>query len=208
MPWLRIDDGFPEHRKLLALKRSERWTWVEVMCYCARQNNCGTVPARVGDVVRGATPRFVQMCIDVGLIDETDEGLKIHDWLIYNGDTIEAKVAAYLSKFPDASANDVQRAIGGKRELVLEVVRRYQEAVPDPVPEEPVTEPLGGSLSGSLSGTEVVHARAHPIPIDNPFLPSTSTTDPPSQPNGKEGRTEHEGNFIPPVETILKDVPL
>jgi len=47
MPWLRIDDGFTEHRKLLMLKRHDRWTWMEIMTYCARQNDGGHVPAGI-----------------------------------------------------------------------------------------------------------------------------------------------------------------
>jgi hypothetical protein len=185
MAWLRIDDGFPEHRKVLALKRTERWTWVELMCYCARQNDMGRVPHGVGDIVRGATRAFIRKCVDVGLIDETDEGLVVHDWLIYNADTIEAKVAAYLASHPEAGANEVQRAIGGKREIVLEVVRRHQEngslLVPDAVPEN--------HPSGSFSGTKSVHARAHPSPTPStnkePSLPSNESRAEP--PEGQEG---------------------
>jgi hypothetical protein len=82
--WLRVDDGFPEHAKLLALRRTDRWTWVEVLAYCARQNNGGVVPNGVHDVVKYATPLFLEKCADAGLLDVTDSGYVVHDWEDYN----------------------------------------------------------------------------------------------------------------------------
>lgn len=84
MAWLRIDDGFPEHRKIIALKRTERWTWMELMCYCARQNDMGHVPEGVGDIVRGATPAFIRKCVEIELLDRDEDGLRVHDWHDYN----------------------------------------------------------------------------------------------------------------------------
>ena len=87
MPWLRLDDGFPEHRKMLALDRNDRWTWLEILCFCARNSggtHAGTVPANIGEVLRYATPRFLRKCVEIGLLDEHAEGLKVHDWAEYN----------------------------------------------------------------------------------------------------------------------------
>lgn len=173
MAWLRVDDGMPEHRKVLGLPRKDRWTWLELLCYVARQNNGGHVPEGITDVLKFVTPKFVNACLEAGLLDrENDGGFCVHDWDIYNGETIEQKVAAYLSTNPEAGANDVHRAIGGKREIVLAVVRRFQgnqQPVPKAVPREPAGEPLGGSRSG----TQSVHARAHPSPTP---ITTTSTT--------------------------------
>jgi hypothetical protein len=85
MAWLRIDDGFTEHRKLLGLKRSDRWTWVELLTYCARQQNGGTVPENVCDVLRFVTPAFINQCVGLGLIDVEDDGtMVVHNWPKYN----------------------------------------------------------------------------------------------------------------------------
>jgi len=84
MPWLRIDDGFTEHRKLLMLKRHDRWTWMEIMTYCARQNDGGHVPAGISDILRYVTPQFLKKCVDAGLLDEDGTGYSVHDWLDYN----------------------------------------------------------------------------------------------------------------------------
>jgi hypothetical protein len=84
MAWLRVDDGLAEHRKILLLKRSERWTWMELLCYVARQNNGGHVPEGVGDVLRHVKPAFLQRCHELGLVDLEDGIYVVHDWNEYN----------------------------------------------------------------------------------------------------------------------------
>ena len=44
MTWLRIDDKFPRHPKVTRLMRGDRWTWLEVLCYCAEYKTEGYVP--------------------------------------------------------------------------------------------------------------------------------------------------------------------
>lgn len=176
MAWLRIDDGFADHPKIVQLgKPEQRWTWLEVLTYCARQRTAGKVPAGINDVIRRATPAFLKRCVAVGLLDEKDGALSVHDWDIYNGETIEQKVASYIATHPDAGSNEIHRAIGGKRELVLNIIKQFrgnQQPVPKPVPGEPPGEPKSGSRSGSLTGTESVHARANPSPTPEETLQS------------------------------------
>jgi hypothetical protein len=83
MSWLRIDDGFTEHYKLVGLKRSERWTWLEVLTFCARSGN-GSIPRGISDVLKHVTTPFLRRCVDLGLIDETPSGMEVHDWELYN----------------------------------------------------------------------------------------------------------------------------
>lgn len=130
MPWLKVDDGLAEHRKLLALKRSERWTWMEILCYAARQNNNGHIPKNIHGVLQYAKPEFLERCHQLGLldIDPNDTGLYVvHHWAIYNGGTTEARVAAYLDANPGASANDAVKEIGGQRDVILKAVRKYRK---------------------------------------------------------------------------------
>lgn len=85
MSWLRLDDGAPEHRKILALSRADRWTWIELLAYCARQDDDGYVPVTVGEILRYVTPGFLQKCRLVGLIDVDEAGeMRVHDWKVYN----------------------------------------------------------------------------------------------------------------------------
>lgn len=127
MAWLKVDDGLAEHRKILQLKRSERWTWVELLCYVARQNNGGHVPQTVREVLRYATPAFLERCRELGLLDMDGDLYRVHDWEIYNGQTIDERVAAYLEQNPDATANEIVKQIGGTRNVILDAVRRYRK---------------------------------------------------------------------------------
>lgn len=85
MAWLRIDDGFAEHPKLIALgSPADRWTWLELLVYCARRRTRGQVPSGVHDVLRRATPGFLERCHMVGLLDKDEDGYAVHDWETYN----------------------------------------------------------------------------------------------------------------------------
>ena len=84
MAWLRLDDGFPEHRKVLALPRKDRWTWLETLAYVARQNNGGHVPNGVTGIIRSVTKSFLCSAVSVGLLDINSDGYVVHDWDVYN----------------------------------------------------------------------------------------------------------------------------
>lgn len=145
MAWLRIDDGFTSHPKIVALGTTDRrWTWLQVLTYACRYRR-PNIPAGIQDVIPKATPKFLADCLKVGLLDESKDGLVVHDWRIYNGETIAEKAAAYLEKNPQATANEVHRAIGGKRELVLAIVaqHRYLTGTPDGTQTVPGTEANG-----------------------------------------------------------------
>jgi hypothetical protein len=175
MAWLRIDDGFAQHPKIVALTPKDRWTWVEILCYCARYQTQGEIPDGIHKVVKGATEAFIERACDVGLIDfshqnesESDQKTvrSVHDWVLYNGDTIESKVDAFLNKNPSATANEVHRAIGGKRELVLKIVHAHQ--YPSGSLEPQGNQYPGTGSGGSPAGTQSVPLARAREPVPSP----------------------------------------
>ncbi len=130
MTFARLDDGFTGHPKVLALGSAQRrWTWLEVIVYTCRYDN-PVLPASLVDIIPRATESFLRDCESIGLVDRDDDGKRsVHDWNIYNG-SIDDRVAHYLSEHPNSSANEVQNAIRGKRELVLSAVKRLRPVVP------------------------------------------------------------------------------
>ena len=173
MPWLRLDDTFAEHRKIVALKRADRWTWVELLTYCARQTNGGRIPHGITDVLRWVTPAFLDQCTAIGLIDKQPDGtLTIHDWDDYNplridDGELEQRVADALADHPEASANEVHRIVGGRKQAVLAIVKRFRP-VPPQVPgtstqphPEPHPEPVPGTDREPVTRAA---ARARPVP--------------------------------------------
>lgn len=175
MSWLRIDDSFDTHPKILGLKTDvRRWTWLRVLIYTCRHES-PAVPDGIRDVIPKATLAFLRDCSELGLLEGAPGGYVVHDWLIYNGESIEKRVDYYLSRNPDASANDVQKAVGGKREIVLEVVRTWRltsslsgsvepaNPVPDPVPRN--------QQSGSQSGSRARAPQPQELQKQNPPTP-------------------------------------
>jgi len=180
MAWLRVDDGYDSHPKILALGSDQRrWTWTRILVYTCRYRS-PVIPPNVSELVPRATPAFLRECVDIGLVDVTDDGtLEVHDWILYNADTVEAKVIWYLERNPDATANDVQREVGGKRELVLAAVHAYRgnhTGNHSTGSREPVSVPVSGSLSGSRARAPV------PSPTQLPTAATTSTRDAPDPP--------------------------
>jgi len=172
MAWLRIDDGFAQHPKIVQLSAKDRWTWLELLCYCARYRTEGQVPGGIAEVVRGCTPAFLTRCGELRLLDKTGEDLyEIHDWIEYNPariDDIDEAVETFLTEQPDASANDAWRALGGSRKLVLAAVKRYRVGTTA----VPPTGTRTGTNGGTGTGTEpVTRARSRPVPS-----PSTTPT--------------------------------
>jgi hypothetical protein len=87
LPWLRLDDGFAQHPKVSRLTRGDRWTWLEILLYCARYRTGGNLPASIAEVVPKATPPFLGRCYEIHLLDvraDGEEGYVVHDWETYN----------------------------------------------------------------------------------------------------------------------------
>lgn len=148
MSWVRLDDGFAQHPKVAGLSDRAFRAHVEALCYCASYMTAGRIPAAAFRLT-GATPRVRDELLSAGVWDELAGELHIHDWLIYNGRTTAEKVAAFLENHPDASGNDVYRAIGGKREDVQrEVARFHAVAGSTPVPGNHSGADRGGSPTG------------------------------------------------------------
>jgi hypothetical protein len=84
MSWLRLEDGIGDHPKILKLARADRWTWIELLSYCARHQTDGHIPNEIGESRRYITNGFLRKCVDAGLIDQTENGLTVHDWDHFN----------------------------------------------------------------------------------------------------------------------------
>lgn len=160
-----LDDEFSSHPKLLALgTRDDRWTWLEILIYTCKQSS-PVIPVRIRDVIAKATPRMIEKCVEVGLIDVDPDGTRIvHDWHEYQG-SVEERVAAYLARHGAASANEVQQAVAGKREAVLAAVKWFREQYQN------------GSEGGSLEPPK-------PVPTDSGSVKELPRALPVSRPDG------------------------
>lgn len=107
MSWLRLDDTFAQHPKITHLSRGDRWTWLEILLYCARFKTAGVVPETVGEVVKRATPAFLNRCYELHLLDLDGEEYRVHDWDAYNPSDATAadRMRRYRKRNADRNAD-------------------------------------------------------------------------------------------------------
>lgn len=170
MTYCILDDGFDTNHKLLALRTdARRWTWLRIILHTCRRDN-DIIPPEIADVVPTAKPGYIQDCIRIGLIDVDENAvMHVHDWYLYSGATVEEKVKFFLSRHPDATANDVAKQVVGTRSRILAAVREQRGETADTSQNtgtaEPQAEPDTRFANGSTRTTKVVHARARPLPL-------------------------------------------
>ncbi len=135
MAWLRVDDGFPGHPKLVRLSRPDRWTWLEVLVYCARYRTGGEVPASIGEALKYATPAFLNRCLELNLLDHSEhdgDAYHVHDWAIYNPK--DPTAADRMQRHRDRNAERNDAVTPDRNASVTATVPRAQAAARVPSP--------------------------------------------------------------------------
>lgn len=80
MTWLKLDDNFADHPKVLAAGPDAVMLWLTGLCYAGRHLTDGRVPRGIFHD-QALTDRLV----DVGLLEPDDDGCyRIHDFLDFN----------------------------------------------------------------------------------------------------------------------------
>lgn len=86
MPWVKLDDRFPSHRKVALLSDRAFRLHVSAICWCAENLTDGRIGDRELPLVahiRGIKATAKQL-EEAGVWDRTDDGWMIHDYLDYN----------------------------------------------------------------------------------------------------------------------------
>jgi len=86
MTWLRIDDAFAQHPKVIQAGSRAAWLDVAGMCYASRYLTDGFVPAgMIHKLTDEPNPdELAQALVDAGLWEVRPGGYLIHDYLEYN----------------------------------------------------------------------------------------------------------------------------
>ncbi|KKK81567.1 hypothetical protein LCGC14_2812180, partial [marine sediment metagenome] len=70
MTWVRLDDNFPGHRKVLAAGPEAAWLHIEGLCYCAHQQTDGAIPgAALAKLTQFSKPKAAKLAarlVEVG----------------------------------------------------------------------------------------------------------------------------------------------
>jgi len=86
MPWVKLDDRFPSHRKVALLSDRAFRLHVSAICWCAENLTDGRISERELALVahiRGIKATAKQL-EEAGVWDRADDGWEIHDYLDYN----------------------------------------------------------------------------------------------------------------------------
>ena len=85
MTWFRVDDGFHDHPKTLAVSLAASGLWVRAGSWCGKQLNDGLIPESALRVISpsppGTTRKLATELVTAGLWDEVPGiGYQFHDW--------------------------------------------------------------------------------------------------------------------------------
>lgn len=216
MAWLRLDDGFASHPKIAALNDREYRVWTRLLLYCARYRTEGKLPDNALVEIPQLTKVMLRKFRDLRLLDPGDI---VHDWRQYNAQTIAEKVAAYLEEHPDATANEIHRVVGGKREIVLAEIHRQRsqastapvpEVVPEPVPDRYPTRARAGEPVPSSekdvddeASLEAEESSTSTSFSEDPDPASSDSWQPPPAPNGATA-AQPEEELTPDPEGLAR----
>lgn len=86
MPWVKLDDQFTEHPKVVEAGPLAAWLYVCGLTYCARQLTDGFVPtAQLRRLLPSASVvKLADRLVEVRLWEPASGGYRVHDYLIYN----------------------------------------------------------------------------------------------------------------------------
>jgi hypothetical protein len=92
MPWVRLEDAFAEHPKVVSLPYRGRWLYIAALCYSNRRLTDGFVPLAIlatlcpherDDPQTEDAYHLADQLVDVGLWETAEGGFAIHDYHHY-----------------------------------------------------------------------------------------------------------------------------
>lgn len=165
MPWLKLDDGFPEHPKVVAAGAEASWFYVCALAYCNRQLTNGVISRAVLPRISGVSQplRLANKLVSCGLWEHFDDGFRVHDYLDWNdsADDVRAKRSAISDVRRAAGVAGGRRSGESRREakakqLASSLPKQNGSPTPTPTPTPTEDPPLSPASGGSKNG-KVTH---------------------------------------------------
>lgn len=139
MAWVRLDDGFYDNPKILAVGLAAAGLYAAALSYAARKLTDGFVPEVAvwmltsGEEDDGELPKFL---VNHGLWTVVPGGYQIHDFLEYNppASKVRAERAAAKERMERARSGNVRANISRSSPEVQKCSGELRQPVPVPVP--------------------------------------------------------------------------
>jgi hypothetical protein len=162
MPWVKLDDQFSDHPKLLKVGPLAGWLWVSGLAYSSRYLTDGFVPIEalpklihleglcltspfienISDNVEEIhVDSLCKKLVDSGLWEGVDGGFRIHDFLEYNPSARQIKAERKAARERMA----LQRSQGVHKKFKRsygEHKKKFSRSSPSPTPSRPLPLPL------------------------------------------------------------------
>lgn len=162
--WVKIDDGFPSHPKVIGLSDGAFRVHISAICYAASYETNGVIS---GTVVRqNGWQRRVGELVEARLWDPVDDGFAIHDYLEYNPSKDQVTAAREATKrrqqrFRKRDSNGVTNALQDDDRNADPVPSR-----PDPVTDLSVSDPPTPHRTGLTDEQELLRIEFHAMVRD------------------------------------------
>lgn len=139
MSWVRIDDGAPDHPKLLKAGAEACWLWVCGLAYCNRQakKRDGFIPTEKVPAlypIRGAM-RLADKLVEVGLWERVDGGFLVHDYLEFQPTSDLRAARAEAGRRGGQRSGEVRRSNGEAKPKQVASTKEPIGSNPDPDPD-------------------------------------------------------------------------
>jgi hypothetical protein len=117
MAWIRLDDGFADHPKVLAAGVEAAWLYVCGLCYASRQLTDGFIPApKIRQLVTTReADALAERLVVVGLWERVEGGYAVHDYLDYqtSAATVKAERNGNAERQAQWRARQAEKKRGG-----------------------------------------------------------------------------------------------
>lgn len=89
--WTRLDDDFYDHPRIVAAGNEGAGVFCRCLSYCGRYLTDGFVPGEVAARIANGDVGVLRTLLEVGLLEQTDGGFVLRDFLDYNPTADEVK---------------------------------------------------------------------------------------------------------------------
>lgn len=152
MSWVRLDDSFHTHPKVLAAGNAGAGLFVRCLTYCSSHLTDGFVPSAAAKLL-GSTSD-IKRCVAAGLLERVEGGWRIPDYLDFN-----------------PSADQVRQRIAKERE-------RKSEWRAKKASQRDATRMSQRDSTITATSTSALHIPSHPLSTSSPTDESTRARHP------------------------------
>jgi hypothetical protein len=159
MGWLRIDDGFMDHPKVVGLTDAAVVAHMRALTHCTRFETDGVVTEAY--LSRIASPEIAAELLAAGVWEDAGGGIEIHDFLDYNPSHEQAEAARAVNAERQRRWRENHRDVplgrftrNGVTDGVSNAARNTAPTRPDPTPYRPDDDDVPESAESDALGRD------------------------------------------------------